>query len=191
MIRKVWTLWKVWAGLLFFPPTWNSAGLRGVGKKELRQENVDSLHDLEIIHVIYLTAKNSIPKNLIAKKLSSCKFFVVHFWWKDKNYDNAFKFWRYRGLIGIDHSSLDKHLTFSKLYVFVLIYFIQRDITTKHITLVRYSFIRCSVRLTTAWLIIWLVRFSVFCQIDKTKYLSIVKKVEWKISRAMYLRSSP
>ena len=102
------------------------------------------------------------------KLFYSCMFFVVHFWWKGKNYDADIEIRRYRGLIKTFLPDL--YIVFEKnLRIHATLYDVAGNDYKAHNT-GPFSAIRCYESVKTAWLITWVVNFSIFfSQTDKTK----------------------
>ena len=71
---------------------------------------------MEIIHEIFTTLKKTYPENTNRQTyfLAACSLFFFSTT-NDINYDVAIKLRPYGGLIGIEKSSLDKHLGDSKI----------------------------------------------------------------------------
>ena len=80
-------------------------------------------------------------------------FFVVHFWWKGKNYDADIEFKRYRGLI--KKFLPDLFIVFEKnLRIHATLYDVAGNVYKVHNT-GPFSAIRCYESVKTAWLITW------------------------------------
>ena len=102
-----------------------------------------STFDLKLIHEIFIDLKSHYPDKSVRFQyfLATCLYLDA-----DINLDFVLKNRPYGGLIGIDNSSLDKHLKHFKFLEYMLYCMTQRDISKKKIIPVLGTHMFCLVQ---------------------------------------------